>query len=166
MNVTFNGNYTRCIKKFTKLPIIPKLGESSQDNATKYFIFSKDKKNIIGCFDMEKDGFIYNLKLAEKVRRKQEACNAILSLKEFVVKKAKEKNLDFVKFYVSVLDKNHCARLYKKLGADFTHIDDNGKSFIGVIKPEKKAGIIQKIIDSVTVKINPGQNKSFIEPVK
>ena len=95
MNVTFGRNINRCIKNFTRLPIV----QMHAGNDSRFFIFDKNN-TLIGAFKFDGNGLLSNLSLASSVQRKKTAADAILSIKEFIIQKAKDMKLKTIHFSI------------------------------------------------------------------
>ena len=112
MRVTFGAGYKRCIKNFTPLRIVPK---HTDGNEERFFIFD-GKNNAVGSFCFSPEGCLHSLELAQSIQRRKTAADAILSIRNFIIEKAKERNLDFVFCRSYKNNPNNVQRLYTHLG--------------------------------------------------
>lgn len=141
MRIEFGTHITRCIKNFKSLPIIPMY---NQENA-RYFIFGKNN-NLIGAFNFDNTGVLSNVRLDEKVKRSKTAADALLSIRKFVIRKAKEYKLDFVDLDVPsyTSEGKRLKRLCEKFDVHETKSRNGILHFIGVLNPKKEFEVMSK----------------------
>ncbi len=131
--------YKRCLKNFTPLKIITKR-EGSQD----YFLINKSDIPI-GRFSMDDTGYVCNLSIVGEAHRKKIVADAILTMVDFIIKKAKEKHLSVI-FFASDKKPLFLKKMYEKLGAKcFSETDDHFYYFANT-EPLKNSVEQQKII--------------------
>lgn len=109
----------RCVKNLTQLPISPMFIPKAKDEYTRYIIWNKKRDNLVGEFSFWNDGKITDIFFNSTIRGKKTISDAILSVKNFVIKEAQKRNLDKVKIQISANDKKELARtksILKKLG--------------------------------------------------
>ena len=97
MNITFGSNISRCVKNFTRLPIV----QMHTGSDSRFFVFDK-KNTLIGAFNFDESGILSDLSLSRSVRGKKTAANAILSIKDFLINRAKEMKLKSIGFSIEV----------------------------------------------------------------
>ena len=144
MSVNFGSSagIRRCIKNYKPLSIVPMFA----NNNTRYFIFDRESK-LFGAFNFSADGVLSNVRFDQTVKNKRTAVDAILSMKDFIFKRAKDNGADFVDFSILVKEKN-----VKKLVGLFSKFDvaeagfiDGALKFVGILNPQKELEIMSSI---------------------
>jgi len=150
--------YARCAKNFNPVKIIPMFQAKESDEFSRYIVLDRKSDGFIGQFNFWKDGKITDLKFVENIKRKKTIADAILSIRNFVIKKGKEENLDSIDFKFPIpdkRDKTHLKRLCENLGAILTNTGDIAEyHFVGILKPNKKTDIIKKAATETKKSIN------------
>ena len=142
INVNFGAkvNIARCIKKHKPLSIIPMFRE----NSTRYFIFDRQNR-LFGAFNYDESGTLSNVNFEQ--HRKKTAVDALLSIKDFILQKAKTKDADFVDFTILVNKRNatKIKRLFSKFDVTEAGFIDGALKFIGILNPKKEFEIMNAI---------------------
>ena len=150
MNITFGTNISRCMKTFTKLPIIP----MHSDEVSRFFIFDK-RNTLIGAFNFDNEGFISNLSLAKEIQRKQTGKDAILSVVDFVHKRAKEMKLKAIQCALDTNSRKErilrrlCEKFGLKVVEESTH--NRVRRLARDFNPQKELETISKAAEKATV---------------
>lgn len=144
MNINFgsNASIARCIRNHKPLPIVSMF----ENNNTRYFIFDRENR-LFGAFNYSKDGVLSNVRFDNRKGRTKTAVDAILSIKDFIVQRAKADGADFVG--LSILANRRNAEKIKQLFSKFD-VAEAGfvggvLKFIGVLNPKKEFEIMSTV---------------------
>jgi len=150
MDVTF-GSYTRCIKNFTPMRVITKYKSEKAESFTNYFLFDKNSK-ILGGFVFDNSGRISDVYISPSIRKTKTLSDALFTMRDFVVGKAKENKWDYITFSLNETQARlikSFKKLFTGLGADFIGRDQNRTyNFVGIINQKKR----EKILQDLTIK--------------
>ena len=144
MNLTVNFgskvNIARCIKNHKPLSIIPMF----TDNNTRYFIFDRQNR-LFGAFKFDESGALSGIKF--EPNRRKTAADALLTMKDFILKKAKAKGADFVDITILTSKKNapKIKRLFSKFDVTEAGFIDGALKFIGILNPKKEFEIMSSV---------------------
>ena len=112
----------RCYRNYSPLNVFNITKRGQQSNMYKIVLGRKRK---IGSFKLSKNGFISSLVIKRKFRKKKTCIDALLTLYEFVIKKAKEKGIDCLYFTGHSKNPNNVVRLYSKVASAFADGETN-----------------------------------------
>ena len=142
LTVNFGSKATiaRCIKNHKPLSIRPMFA----DNNTRYFIFDRQNR-LFGAFNFDESGALSRIKF--EPNRKKTAVDALLTIKDFILKKAKAKGADFVDITILTNKKNapKLKKLFSKFDVTEAGFIDDALKFIGILNPKKEFEIMSPI---------------------
>ena len=142
----------RCYKAFTPLRVV-NLAKNGQPTSRYKIVLGEKQK--VGTFSFTDKGFVSNLNIKRKFRKSQTGVNALLTLYEFIVAKAKELNIDCLWFIGLKSNKNNVVRLYKRIASIFPEPDGHSTFMIAV----NKKG--QEVIDSFSRPVGLPENSAI-----
>ena len=143
MNRTFSSNIgiNKAVRGLKSMKVIP-----MSEGSSRCIILDKNDA-YIGGFYLENDGTIANYEYLKGLKPIKSLRDILFSVKEFILKEAKKKNLEYVMYSTPDRGRNskQIKGLCEKLGMkDVGTIGDN-RRFVYVINPQKEAEIIEKM---------------------
>ena len=135
----------RCYRNFKPLSVVNVIKRGKPSNQYKIVLESHEK---VGAFSFSDMGFIENLEIKRKFRRTKTGTNALISLYNFAILKAKEMGLDCLFFRGHNNNHYNVVKLYKRIGVH-TIPDGDITNFSLPILPNKQevACAIKKMED-------------------
>lgn len=119
-----------------------------------------NEKNVcIGQFSFSKEtqngACIADLNFNNNLRGSKSSANALISMKNFILDKAKNENLDYIYFYADEYNKYNVVKLYKKLFPEIfcKKVDFNKFEFLLPITPKGQIIVAELLENSKGIKI-------------
>ena len=161
----------RCYKDYRPLNIINLVKKGKESCAYKIVLGKKQK---IGSFELSPKGMVSSLIIKKKFRKTKTGVHALISIYEFICKKAKETGIDCLWFRGVQSNKNNVVRLYSKFSSAFPELDNsytfllsinrNGQEIVDMCKKPVDMATSDDIeyITAVIEKIKDTLNKSTV----
>ena len=161
----------RCYKDYRPLNIINLTKNGSNSCAYKIVLGKKQK---IGSFELSPKGMVNSLIIKKKFRKTKTGVHALISIYEFICKKAKETGIDCLWFRGVQNNKNNVVRLYSKFSSAFPELDNsctfllpinrNGQEIVDMCKKPVNMATSDDIefITTVIEKIKDTLNKNAV----
>lgn len=142
-------NIIRRVNKFEHLPIIPMFS----NNNTRYFIFDK-KNTMIGAFNFTSDGQLSDVKLADSIKRTKKSAAALLSIRDFIIDKAKKSGIKEISFSIpdTLKDRNNLRRLSGKFNMTEKQWFKGLLQYVGVLDQKSEFEAIGQTAVKLTLK--------------
>ena len=144
----------RCYRDFKPLRIVNITNSGLSADRYKIILGKRQK---VGTFCFSNKGFVSSLNIKRKFRKKKTGVNALISIYEFIMQKAKELNIDCLWFVGLESNKNNVVKLYKRVASVFPELDGHSTFML----PVNKKG--QEIFDSFSKPIGLPQQTEIDE---
>ena len=124
---------------YKPLEIIRKSANASSEK----FVILNEAKRKAGSFQLWSNGYVSDLVIKRKFRRKKTSVIALTSIRDFLDKKVAEMGRDHYEFHVIPSNKHNLQRLYSRHGFDYIDTDSCGMRFFRILDKEHKEEIIE-----------------------